>query len=177
MTQASMSGVCPECTDSPLSVTGNVVGIATFALGVIAFCATLFTVTRGADGEIYYYKQTLEETDRHINQISAYFTRLELEADEDLEQQVDSVADSLRQLLIANRDISARIDEVKEVKPALCRRLMWWWKEKEIAGGMVRVESQKQHVTAIQLTFLLNKVKKQSDDIETLMKKQGIPPR
>ncbi|KAI1281697.1 hypothetical protein F5Y07DRAFT_266987 [Xylaria sp. FL0933] len=160
MTQASMSGICPECNDSPLSVTGNVLGIATFALGVFAFCATLFTVTRAANSEIRYYTQTLEETDRHINQISTYFTRLELEADEDLKPQVDYVANSLQQLLSANRDISKSIDKVSRVQSGLCRRLMWWWKEKEIAGGLVRVESHKQHVTAIQLTFLLKYVTK-----------------
>ncbi|KAI0521175.1 hypothetical protein F5B22DRAFT_41262 [Xylaria bambusicola] len=176
MAQPAMSGTCPECSDSPLSVTGNIIGILTFALGVFAFCATLFAVLRGANEEICRIRQTLNETESEIQDIYPYFTGLELEADEDLKNHQALVQQCLEGLVDARTTVSYRLESIEKVQSGLCRPLGWWWREKEIQGGLLRIENHKRQIMIIQLTFLLKKVKKQSQDVEKIMAWDGIPP-
>ncbi len=61
-----------SCGDSPLSTTASVVGILTFALGLIASYIALQSATRGAPSEISRLIDDLRTTQREINRVAEY---------------------------------------------------------------------------------------------------------
>ena len=61
-----------SCSDSPLSTTASVVGILTFALGLIASYVALQSATRGAPSEISRLIDDLRITQREINRVAEY---------------------------------------------------------------------------------------------------------
>jgi hypothetical protein len=67
--------------DSPLSTTGNIIGILTFALGVFSFCAAFFAITHDALREIMDMQAALEERGSHIYELECYFEALDIAAD------------------------------------------------------------------------------------------------
>lgn len=137
-------------SDSPLSTTGNVVGILTFALGVVSFLAAFYAITHNAPREIQNYKDSLKERKDHIKEISLYFEELDVVADAELEQShiKSSVRSSLKGLE-AHRQ--AMEDDILQTKG----RLQWWYRRQDMATSMATIETQLQHLGAIQLTFLL----------------------
>ena len=58
--------------DSPLSTTASVVGILTFALGLLASYIALQSATRGAPSEISRLIDDLRTTQREINRVAEY---------------------------------------------------------------------------------------------------------
>ena len=61
-----------SCGDSPLSTTASVVGILTFALGLLASYIALQSATRGAPSEISRLIDDLRTTQREINRVAEY---------------------------------------------------------------------------------------------------------
>ena len=61
-----------SCSDSPLSTTASVVGILTFALGLLASYIALQSATRGAPSEISRLIDDLRNTQREINRVAEY---------------------------------------------------------------------------------------------------------
>ncbi len=61
-----------SCSDSPLSTTASIVGILTFALGLIASYIALQSATRGAPSEITRLVEDLRTTQREINRVAEY---------------------------------------------------------------------------------------------------------
>ncbi len=61
-----------SCGDSPLSTTASIVGILTFALGLIASYIALQSATRGAPTEIARLVNDLRTTQREINRVAEY---------------------------------------------------------------------------------------------------------
>ena len=61
-----------SCGDSPLSTTASVVGILTFALGVLASYIALQSATRGAPSEIARLVDDLRTTQRELNRVAEY---------------------------------------------------------------------------------------------------------
>ena len=61
-----------SCGDSPLSITASIVGILTFALGLLASYIALQTATRGAPSEISRLVKDLRTTQREINRVAEY---------------------------------------------------------------------------------------------------------
>lgn len=61
-----------SCSDSPLSTTASIVGILTFALGVLASYIALQSATRGAPSEIARLVDDLRTTQREINRVAEY---------------------------------------------------------------------------------------------------------
>ena len=61
-----------SCGDSPLSTTASVVGILTFALGLLASYIALQSATRGAPSEIARLVDDLRTTQREINRVAEY---------------------------------------------------------------------------------------------------------
>lgn len=58
--------------DSPLSTTASIVGILTFALGVLASYVALQSATRGAPSEIARLVDDLRTTQHEINRVAEY---------------------------------------------------------------------------------------------------------
>jgi hypothetical protein len=61
-----------SCGDSPLSATASIVGILTFALGLLASYIALQSATRGAPSEIARLVDDLRTTQREINRVAEY---------------------------------------------------------------------------------------------------------
>ncbi len=61
-----------SCGDSPLSTTASIVGILTFALGVLASYIALQSATRGAPSEIARLVDDLRTTQHEINRVAEY---------------------------------------------------------------------------------------------------------
>ena len=61
-----------SCSDSPLSTTASIVGILTFALGLLASYIALQSATRGAPSEIARLVDDLRNTQREINRVAEY---------------------------------------------------------------------------------------------------------
>ncbi|KAL6716392.1 hypothetical protein ACLMJK_005958 [Lecanora helva] len=61
-----------SCGDSPLSTTSSVVGILTFALGLLASYIALQSATRGAPSEIARLVDDLRTTQRELNRVAEY---------------------------------------------------------------------------------------------------------
>ncbi|MBE3047797.1 hypothetical protein IMZ48_35865, partial [Candidatus Bathyarchaeota archaeon] len=78
---------CPacDCDDSALSVFANVLGILTFALGVVAYMVAFTAVTRGAANDIQDTSASLGMTSQHLEQTRRFFDDLQNEGDPDLD--------------------------------------------------------------------------------------------
>lgn len=57
------------CTDSPLTITGNILSILTFFLGLIASYLTFYTLTLSATSEIRTFKSDLETTKKQLSSV------------------------------------------------------------------------------------------------------------
>ncbi|KAH8691734.1 hypothetical protein GQ44DRAFT_201771 [Phaeosphaeriaceae sp. PMI808] len=113
----------PECPpDSPLSMTGNIVGILTFALAIFSFCAAIFAITNNAPQEIKDCEEYLKELKGHIQEIDGYFKRLNMEADRDLER------NSIKELVSgAIYSLKTRLDVTGAALSNIRGRWHWWY--------------------------------------------------
>ena len=115
---------CPP--DSPLSTTGNVIGILTFVLGIVSFCAAFYAITHNAPQEILDYKESLRERKAHIKQIHQYFEELNDEADSELE------GNPIKQLMDNSMtDLENRRQTIEEDLFHVGGRLQWWYRRQD----------------------------------------------
>lgn len=161
---ASPTG-CPacDCDDSPLSMVANIFGILTFALGVFAYIAAFFAVTRGATKDMRDTEDVLKATQRQIEQITRFLDVLQNRADPDLQVLKSLLGDSLQDFADVKHEMdgfllrfNAARDEsgVKMVDESLGSRLRWWYYERDKEAGMAKLRGYQQHFAAVQLTFL-----------------------
>src|SRR5512140_2835994 len=91
----SDTGGCPDCGDSPLSTTGNVTGILTFAYAILASVALFFAVIGTADNELQQLATSQQQTSRHIETLYGYFADLDGVAHPDLAAMKEPIAVAL----------------------------------------------------------------------------------
>ena len=161
MTSTQVAG-SPGCGDSPLSTTGSVVGILTFALGLLAYLIAFLTITRGADQALAEMLATLDETDRQILGIKTLLDDAEREADPDydaMKNMIDGPESSFR---TANNDFERLLEPFsvasRRSRPgrmSLFRRFRWWYRDRDLAAATIRLENRRQHFATIQLTYVL----------------------
>lgn len=154
---SQLPDVCPECDDSPLSVASNILGILTFGLGLLISVAAFIAITRSADTGIASSKATLHQTNQHIRQIDSYLDILELRSDPELELMDQLIRESLGAFYEAQDEIENYL-ACFVVPCSLWTRCRWRYQEKETAAAMAKLESHRQHFSAIQQTFLLRYV-------------------
>jgi hypothetical protein len=150
---------CPKCGDSPLTWTGNVLGILTFALGLIISSAAFVAATRGADKEIEYSKGILKETEEQIDKISTHMDTLKYRGGNNLQHMDQLIYDSLESLRVAREAMDGKLKQFK-TPTFIWNRVRWWYDEKEIGVGMAKLDCQRQLVATVQLTLLLTWVTK-----------------
>lgn len=154
---------CPECSDSPLSYTGNIVGILTFVLGLLISFAAFLAATRGADEERRRSREVVQRTKNQIMGIRDHIEDLKYQAGSNLEGMDNLIDDCLKSFDEAWRDINGKLNESKPIGTfktgrspmSVWDRIRWWYHEKEIIGGLARLESQRQFFATVQLAFLL----------------------
>lgn len=109
--QASMaSPSSPEptilsCSDSPLSTTASIVGILTFALGLLASYIALQSATRGAPTEIARLVNDLRTTQREINRVAEYI--FDDAHNASVQPTKQFIGDTLRRYIIDSREAGA----------------------------------------------------------------------
>ncbi|KAK4203626.1 hypothetical protein QBC40DRAFT_293743 [Triangularia verruculosa] len=155
---------CPACDDSPLSTTGNITGILTFTLGLIASCVAFFFITRNANTEIQSLLDIVNETENHIIQMAKHIGRLDLRHSPDFVEMRNLLIDSLRRFKEAQRETRTHLKSF-EKSGSPWTYIRWWYMEKETAAQIARLQGYNQRITAIQLTFLLRTTDNQSNEI------------
>jgi hypothetical protein len=150
-------------SDSPLSVTGNVVGILTFALGIAAYCIAFYVLGRGALDEIEGFQADIEQVRMQLIAILEYCKSEEANSTPDFQAFQKSLQVSLELLVGTLKVLYDDLKSLSQPNPKsrnpfgfqLRRRMMWARRRPHFAERMARVSSQKVEVQAIQTSFLL----------------------
>jgi len=160
-----VSGVC---RDSPLTITGNIISIFTFLLGLLASYLTLYSLTRHALSEIEIFKEDLNTTQRPLHSVlDCYFSAscLALAVEHDPDGSLHSFVlaltitlDSLLQELENLKNEQIGNDEGWWVHEELWGRLRWINKRKGISQCMARISWQKMEVEVCQMSPLLKDI-------------------
>ncbi|KAK5662379.1 hypothetical protein OQA88_8289 [Cercophora sp. LCS_1] len=151
----------PNAGDSPLSTTGNITGILTFAYAIIASCILFLSTIRTADSEMQQLFSQIRQTSRHIETLSNYFQDLDLVADVDLAPMRGPIKVALKDWRKTNQGLAARIGRLNEMGPGIKRRVVWWYWQNEILASMAKLRSEKDDLSALLLTYLSRKISTQ----------------
>ena len=157
MTTLSPQG-CPTCNcdDSLLSVIANVLGIFTFALGVVAYMVAFTAVTRGAAEGIEDTKAALDRTSDQFEQTRLFFERLQNESVPEVEMLEKLMRDSINGLAGVKLEAGVVLDKFSAEKRGTSRglvipsRLKWWYYEKDVEAAMAKLRELQQHIVAVQ---------------------------
>jgi hypothetical protein len=155
--------VCAPCTDSPLSYTGNIVGILTFVLGLSASILAIYALTRGALDEIDRFSQELESTRIQILPILRYCESEKGQGNADFADYQASLEQTLKILVATLTDLSTGLAGLKRFNPQsrnpfslqVRRRAAWVYKRQHFVDGMAKISSQKGEVIVEQISLLL----------------------
>ncbi|KAK3681081.1 hypothetical protein B0T22DRAFT_311139 [Podospora appendiculata] len=165
----TLSEVCPECGDSRLSIASSSLSFVTFGFGFLLSCIAFAAVTRNADNEIGDLTATVLQMAEHIDRIVSSLSQLEIQGDPVLKGMFSLMQSSLKGFREAHSKAQRYLESFK-TPTSVCTRIRWWFYEKETAAAMARLQTYKQHFTAIQITFLMRKLETQSDNIELLQR-------
>lgn len=143
---------CPTAhPTAPFSTTSNVTGILTWVLGVVWTCLVLLAATYNAPQEIRDYEASLAERQYHIQKIDRFVQELIVGADLQMESELrDLLTNAIREAKSYQEGLLGKVREVKG------SRLQWWFRRQGMASSMTRLETQMQHLSGLQLTFLLS---------------------
>ncbi|KAL8315961.1 hypothetical protein RB597_000042 [Gaeumannomyces tritici] len=150
----SDSTCCPACGDSPLSITGNITGILTFASTILATSLLFLTVVRSAENEMRQLRASVEQAGRHLDAIVSYFHGLDLVADPDLAFIKGPINSALRDWHATNENLIEQLKELESIRPAIRRQLVWWHRHDDILAGMTKLRSEKDDLFALLLTYM-----------------------
>ena len=175
-----------SCDDSPLSTTASIVGILTFALGLLASYIALQSATRGAPSEIARLVDDLRTTQHEINRVAGYI----FDETHDVPVHVSRMLASVTPSQYFVNDISAENGEATARKLAmqallgncvrlfyeaddllkrsesdasrwdpegLRRRIIFVMNRHEVSEKMSRLEEQKQKLGDVRMSLFLRK--------------------
>lgn len=128
-TLQQLEEACPPCDDSPLSYAGNITGILTFALGLVASCLAFFSIIRDAHVEISNLRQIVIETKGHISAMREHFETLGLRRDDDLEFMQVPLRNSLASFEDAAVEMGQHLSEFTTLTSSSSSqwaRIKWW---------------------------------------------------
>ena len=165
MATSTNTTTCPacDCDDSPLSVVANVLGILTFALGLLAAIGAFAAVTRGAKIGLADTQDALKMARQQIDHTHRLMSILRNRGDPDLETIGSMVEDTLRGFLLAKEDMEDLLQQLRvESKglgvqrrvTSLWGRLKWWYCESEVESSMAKLREFQQYFAAVHLMLL-----------------------
>ncbi len=146
------------CADSPLSMTGSIVGILTFALALLAYYFAFVATTKGAPAEIETFARDLSMTQSQIVPIIEYFEKQRQQANTAYQGHGDSILAALWSLVSTLQRVTTEFSRHRpdgQSSPGMWRRLRWVFDRDDMVESMARISNQKATITATQLSFLL----------------------
>jgi hypothetical protein len=156
MASTDNPSIGPQCSDSPLSITGNVLGILTFALGLLASALAFLVITSGIQSELSTLELSLEKTGHQISHSRRYFQLRDSERDAILQEMGGEIAAALNSAERLYIELLGSVRTVKESADSVWTRVGWWYHGRQaVTANMARLESEKTHLGTLQLTFLL----------------------
>lgn len=176
-----------SCGDSPLSTTSSIVGILTFALGVLASYIALQSATRGAPSEIARLVDDLRTTQHEINRVAEHIfddthnvpvrtsgmlasatpsyliedaqITARTTAMQGLYDEVQALLGNCVRLFYEADDLLKKSEsDVSRWDPeGLRRRIMYVMNRHEVAEKMLRLEDQKHKLGDVRMSLFLRK--------------------
>ncbi|RSL65590.1 hypothetical protein CEP53_003636 [Fusarium sp. AF-6] len=135
---------CPD--DSPLSTTGNIVGILTFTLGLFTFIVALYTITRNGSVEKQYFDSYRVDRQAYVSRLkdllSSRWASSNMEVMpliEDFDECMQRIEDHLKQM-----DDKLNVNNSKP----------WYWRRSDLASLREAADLELQFLGALQLTIL-----------------------
>lgn len=144
--------------DSPLSTTANIMGILTFALATFSFCLAFYAATADAPREVESYKNYVFQRRAHIEDIRQFFDERAVEADNELEKTrlKELVLETLTSAEEGRIELQEKVDMICDSQGmSLSKRIWWWMERRNMSMEMAGVDVQMDHLTALQISFLL----------------------
>lgn len=144
--------------DSPLSTTANIIGILTFALAAFSFCLAFYAATADAPREVESYKGYVFQRRAHIEDIRQFFDERAVEADNELERTrlKELVLETLTSAEEGRIELQEKVDMICDSQGMSISKRIWWWMERRnMSMEMAGVDVQMDHLTALQISFLL----------------------
>jgi hypothetical protein len=153
---------CGCCGDSPLSITGNVVGILTFFVASFATWIAYVTLTLDATEEIELFATDTFHTQRQLAPLATFCARAHSENPdfqnnapalhhglEEVRRLLDALAKDLGEL--PQFDEKSRMPVSLQVR----RRVAWLYRRRSMVERMDRISRIKQDLIVGQLNILL----------------------
>lgn len=155
------SNIYPPTTgggDSPLSTTGNITGLLTFALATFSFCLAFYIATEGALKEMDDYQVYLDQRKDHIAVIRQFFEERDIEADHELE--ISGLQELIRNSLKSAEERREKLEqEVGKIRNTpgvdIGKRIQWWMRRRDMSLATASVEIEIHHLTALQMSFII----------------------
>ncbi|KHE85862.1 hypothetical protein GE21DRAFT_1348241 [Neurospora crassa] len=108
--------------DSPLSTISNVVGLLTFALGLLTLVVTFLSTTHSAEREIEDIREKLQARENHIREIEYHFEKLDREAHSDWEGSQSKI-----DFLMTLEKIKQHHQKARNALDTYSKKHYWWW--------------------------------------------------
>ena len=153
---------CGCCGDSPLSITGNIIGLLTFAVASIATYIAYVSLTIGATVEIDRFTTDLSHTRDQVLPLLQFCKRASTEIP-DFGQHAPFLEPALKLLLDLVQAVSDDLKKLPQFNAAsrnpfslqLRRRLVWLRRRRDFVERMAQVSRMKNELISAQLNILL----------------------
>ena len=154
-----------SCSDSPLSITSNLISILTFVLGIVASYLTFYTISRDALSEIETFKCDLDIARKQLLPILECCASEACLAPTQTYDREGALEKSLSALEMTLESLYQELDGLQKehrntgngwwTRTELGKRLRWVYKRKQIVQRMKRISSQKMEVHISEMSLLL----------------------
>lgn len=152
--------------DSALSTTGNIFGILTFALGLVASYVAYSALTRGALDEIDNFSHDLDRIKTQIIPFLQFCENEDRNANSDFKVYDQSLQQPLRSLLESIECLLKDLQDLHRLNTKSSnpfdfqarRRFVWVYKRQNFIEQMARVSSYRAEILGAQISLLLRYV-------------------
>jgi hypothetical protein len=154
-----------SCSDSPLSITGNLISVLTFGLGIAASYLAFYTLTRDALSEIETFKRDLDIARTPLRSIFECCATESCLAPTQTNNREGALEKSISALEMTLESLYDELDGLQKkhqntgngwwTRTELGKRLRWVYKRKQIVQRMTRIVAEKMEVHVSQMSLLL----------------------
>ncbi|RTE70487.1 hypothetical protein BHE90_015116 [Fusarium euwallaceae] len=135
---------CPD--DSPLSTTGNITGILTFALGLFTFALALYTVTRNENVEKQYFESYRLDRQAYASRLKDLLSSRWVSSNMEVMPLIEEFDDCIQRIEDHLKAMNDKLN-INNSKP-------WYWRRSDLASLREAADLELQFLGALQLTIL-----------------------